>query len=160
LTKGVDAMLTRMADYFRTNKWWVLSFIICVFMDAALTIYLLSMKLGAEANPFIRDNVESFDWGFHIFRVDVAFLIIPLIALTKWDFARNWLLQAVTISYVLTIANSVVMLLTNGSVCISFYQFLPDYLYLMGFLLQFCFGLLILYGMRKTFNRHSVVNML
>jgi hypothetical protein len=135
-------MRERFLSYFRTNTWWILTFLIFVITDAILTSILISNKLGIEANPFIRDSVHSFDWGFHLLRIDMAILLIPFIALTKWDFTRNWLLQSFTIGYAWTILNSLSILIIG--VDISIYQFLPTYLYLVGFVAQFLLGLIIL----------------
>ena len=141
-------MKARIVEYFRTNKWWILSFLLLVLTDAVLTCFVLINKYGMEANPFVQGQVQSFDWNFHIFRIEVVLLIIPLIAMTPWAFTRNWLLQSVVVAYVWTVLNSVVMLLSAGNVNISVYQLLPSYLYLLGFAVQFLVGLVFLYCAR------------
>lgn len=132
----------RFIGYFTKNALWILAFLIFVIVDAILTTILIGNRLGIEANTFIRDSINSFDWGFHILRMDIAILLIPIIALTRWDFTRNWLLQAFTIGYAWTILNSISILSFNTD--ISVYQFLPTYLYLIGFVAQFLVGLLVL----------------
>ena len=141
-------MKARIAEYFRTNKWWVLSFLLLVLANAILTCILLINQYGEEANPFIKSQVQSFDWSFHLFRIEVVLLIIPLIAMTPWSFTREWLLQSVTVAYIWTVLNSIVMPLSAGTINISIYQILPPYFYLIGFFIQFLVGVVFLYFAR------------
>lgn len=143
-------MKARIVEYFRTNKWWILIFLLLVVADGVLTILLLTNQYGIEANPFVPAQGISIDWTFHMFRIDVVLLLIPLIAMTPWLFTRNWLLQSFIIAYAWTILNNAIMLASKGAVAISVYNFMPN-LYLVGFLLQFLVGVLILWAARRLF---------
>lgn len=142
-------MKERIVEYFKTNKWWILVFLIMVIADSLLTLFIVANKYGVEANPFVGDKV--FDWSFHFWRIDAVLLMIPLISMLKWSFARNYLLQGVTVAYGYTVLNALCILLFD--VDISIYQFIPQWLYFPGVLFQFSMGMIVLWIYRRIRGR-------
>ena len=147
-------MRERIVSYFKTNKWWILTFLIFVLADSGLTLYILINTLGVEANPFIGGNM--FDWSWHFFRIDIVFFIIPVLSMLKWPFARNWLLQGCTVGYAWTIANEISIILFKTD--INIYQFLPSWAYLFGVLFQFFMGIVILWVYRNIQKDRQIAN--
>lgn len=147
-------MKERIAEYFKTNKWWILVFLLFVIADTLLTMYILSHYYGGEANPFVGDKL--FDWSFHWWRIDTVILIIPLISLLpmSWKFARNWLLQGIIVGYAWTVVNGLSIALFQ--VDIGIYQFIPQRTYFFGVLFQFAVGILILWIYRRIRGRRPI----
>jgi hypothetical protein len=144
-------MRERIALYFKSNVWWIVTFLLFVIADTLLTMYVVSHYYGTEINPFVGNKL--FDWSFHWWRIDTVMLIIPLISLLplSWKFARNWLLQGITIGYAWTVLNG--MCVALWQVDIGIYQFIPQWAYFFGVLFQFTIGVLILRIVRMIHNK-------
>jgi hypothetical protein len=119
-----------------------------VIVDTALTMALLGSK-GIDINPLV--GTKEFDWAPHFWRIDVVLLFIPFIAMTKWKFTREWLLQGITVGYGWSVLNALCILLIG--VDISIYQFLPVWAYVFGIIFQFSVGLGILWVFRRISER-------
>ena len=145
-------MKERIVEYFKTNKWWILAFLIMVVADSLLTLFIISSKLGVEANPFVGDKL--FDWTFHFWRIDAVIIMIPLISILRWPFSRNYLLQGVTVAYGYTVLNALCSLLFKTD--ISFYQYIPQWAYFFGVLFQFGMGMIALWIYRTVRGKEKV----
>jgi len=139
-----ERMKERCLSYFWHNKWWILSFAVLMVLDSLFTILLLS-KFGLDANPF--SGSKQFDWSWHWGRIDSVLFLVPILSITKWKFTSNWLFQGIVVGYGWSVVNSLSELLFG--VDIGIYQFLPGWAYLLGVLIQFFMGLIILWVYRN-----------
>jgi hypothetical protein len=144
-------MKERITEYFKTNKWWILTFLVFMILDSLWTILLLN-KAGFDANPF--SGSKQFDWSWHWWRIDMVLVLIPILSITKWNFTRNWLLQGITVGYGWSAINGLSDLLLG--VDIGIYQFLPQWLYFFGVLFQFGMGMVVLWIYRTVRGKEKV----
>ena len=144
-------MRDRFIEYFRQNYKWIFTFLVFMILDSLWTILLLN-KAGIDTNPF--SGTKEFDWSLHFWRIDTAIVLIPLIALTNWGFARKWIIQGITVGYGWSVVNGLSDLLFG--VDIGIYQFIPQWMYFFGVLFQFAVGLIILWVYRNIRGKEKV----